>query len=160
MTVSVPSLISAAGGEIVGKVRLQKLVYLLDQLGLQSDFSFSYYHYGPYSDQLAEAVEEDIIFRRVNAETRRRSDGVPFFIFTALTHDSVGFPPKIAAAIEAIQLRTATVLELAATIHWLAFVEKVDNWRQELIRRKGVKTEQGRAEDALQLLRELELAPT
>ena len=38
MTIDVPSLILAAGGEVVGKVRLQKIVYLLDQIGLNSGF--------------------------------------------------------------------------------------------------------------------------
>jgi HD superfamily phosphohydrolase len=66
---------------------------------------------------------------------------------------------KIVSAIKAMQSRTAMVLELAATIHWLAFVERFDNWRDELIKRKGVKTEQGRSEDAFRLLTELNIAP-
>jgi len=32
MSIDIPALIDAAGGEIVGKIRLQKMVYLLDQL--------------------------------------------------------------------------------------------------------------------------------
>jgi uncharacterized protein YwgA len=161
MTIDIPSLISAAGGEVVGKVRLQKLVYLLEQLGLESDFSFSYYHYGPYSEDLADAVEEEVIFRRVSIETRRRSDGVPFFVFRAQSHSdsTTVFSPKIISAIKAMQSRTAMVLELAATIHWLVFVERLDNWREELVKRKGAKTEQGRCDDALRLLTELSIAP-
>ena len=81
MAIDVPSLVRAAGGEIVGKVRLQKMVYLLDQLGVPTGFSFSYHHYGPYSDELAEVVEDDVIFRRVKAERRRRSDGVPYVVY-------------------------------------------------------------------------------
>jgi uncharacterized protein YwgA len=161
MTVDIPSLISAAGGEVVGKVRLQKLVYLLDQLGLESDFSFSYHHYGPYSEDLADAVEEDVIFRRVGIETRRRGDGVPFFVFRAQSHSgpTTAFSPKIVSAIKAMQSRSAMVLELAATIHWLAFVESLDSWHEELVKRKGAKTEQGRSDDALRLLTELNIAP-
>lgn len=160
MTIDLPSLISAAGGEVVGKVRLQKLVYLLDQLGLESDFSFSYHHYGPYSEDLADAIEEDVIFRRVEIETRRRGDGVPFFVFRSQSHSTAAFSPKIASAIKAMQLRSAMVLELAATAHWLAFVERYDDWREELIKRKGAKTEQGRSDDALRLLNELNIAPS
>jgi phage regulator Rha-like protein len=52
------------------------------------------------------------------------------------------------------------VLELAATIHWLAFVERFDDWREELLKRKGAKTEQGRSDDALRLLAELNIAPS
>ena len=56
MTIDIPSLVVAAGGEIVGKIRLQKVVYLLDQMGLNSGFSYQYFHYGPYSEDLAERV--------------------------------------------------------------------------------------------------------
>ena len=163
MAIDVPSLVSAAGGEIVGKVRLQKMVYLLDQLGVRTEFSFSYHHYGPYSDELAEVVEDDVIFRRVRAERRRRSDGVPYIVYKTDTADtaseSVFEQPKIKAALQAMQRSSATVLELAATIHWLAFVEKVDNWEAELVRRKGIKTKEGREEKALALLNNLQIAP-
>jgi len=164
MAIDVPRLIRAAGGEIVGKVRLQKMVYLLDQLGVQTEFSFSYHHYGPYSDDLAEVVEDDVIFGRVKAERRRRSDGVPYVVYRAAPGDaaseSVFEQPKINAALQAMQRSSATVLELAATIHWLAFVEKVGNWEAELVRRKGIKTEEGREGKALALLKSLQIAPT
>jgi uncharacterized protein len=164
MTIDVPGLIEAAGGEIVGKVRLQKTVYLLDQLGLESGFSFSYHHYGPYSDELADLVEDDVIFRRVAAESRRRADGVPYVVYTALKNGdpagkSVFRSPQISAALREMQLCSMTVLELAATIHWLAFIEKVRDWRSELVRRKGVKTEGGRREKAVELLAALGIAP-
>ena len=39
-----------------------------------------------------------------------------------------------------------------------AFVEKVGNWEAELVRRKGIKTEEGREEKALALLKSLQIA--
>ena len=54
---------------------------------------------------------------------------------------------------------SATVLELAATIHWLAVYEKRLDWQEELVVRKGVKTENGRDKEALNLLGELKLPP-
>ena len=44
MTIDVPGLVLANGGELVGSVRLQKVVYLLDQIGLNSGFAFDYRH--------------------------------------------------------------------------------------------------------------------
>jgi hypothetical protein len=88
MTLDIPTFIDAAGGQVVGKVRLQKLVYLLDRLGVPTGFSFSYHHYGPFSEELAEAVEDDVVFSRVEAEQRRRADGVPFVVYRALDHSS------------------------------------------------------------------------
>jgi hypothetical protein len=52
-----------------------------------------------------------------------------------------------------------TVLELAATAHWLEREEKVGNWQEEIVRRKGTKTQSGRLDQALSLLKELGLPP-
>jgi uncharacterized protein len=165
MSIDIPALIDAAGGEVVGKIRLQKMVYLLDQIGAQSGFSFDYHHYGPYSEELAEAVDDDVIFGGVEEEQKRRlSDGVSYVVYRSLNHREraadVFSQPVIRAAIEEMNQQSMTVLELAATIHWLAFKEKVLNWRDELIRRKGVKTENGRTERAVELLEKLKISPT
>src|SRR5712664_3974799 len=131
MTVDIPTFIDAAGGEIVGKVRLQKLVYLVNQLGIATGFSFNYHHYGPYSDELADKVEDDVVFGRISVEQRRRADGVPFVIYRSRDHvqddktEALFAKPRIRTALSAMQSRSATILELAATIHWLAFIEKV-----------------------------------
>jgi len=166
MTIDVPSLVLAAGGEIVGKIRLQKVVYLLDQIGLDSGFSYEYFHYGPYSEDLAEQVEDDVIFRHLVADRRRRvSDGVPYVAYSAQSSGS-GEPPethmsaaRIRNALAEMQRRSATVLELAATIHWLVTMEKVSDWKTELVRRKGSKTLNGRDMQAFDLLRILGLPP-
>jgi uncharacterized protein YwgA len=166
MTKDVPSLIQLAGGEIVGKIRLQKEIYLLDQIGLQSGFSFEYHHYGPYSEELADQVEDDAIFGRLRADSGRRvSDGVPYVIYRANAPgegervDQHISSDRIRFALAEMQRCSATVLELAATIHWLAFVEAVRDWRGELVRRKGAKTHDGRDRQALELLNRLGLAP-
>src|SRR5437870_113537 len=122
MPLDIPHLLRAAGGQVVGKVRLQKLVYLLDQLGLNSGFTFEYHHYGPYSEELADAVDDCIAFRRVSEETgRRASDGVPYSIFSALPTGSDGRSRRLGAlrlsdaesALAKMNARSATVLELA-----------------------------------------------
>jgi uncharacterized protein YwgA len=166
MTIDIPSLVVAAGGEIVGKIRLQKVVYLLDQMGLHSGFSYEYFHYGPYSEDLAERVEDDVIFGRLRADRRRRlSDGVPYIAYFAEAHgdgdtlEAHISADRIQTALAEMQRRSATVLELAATIHWLAVVEGVSDWKTELIRRKGAKTNNDRDQRAVELLRTLGLPP-
>lgn len=168
MSVDLQHLIGTAGGAIVGKIRLQKVVYLLDQKGMNSGFSYDYHHYGPYSAELTDAMDDEIVFGRVEEEARRRaSDGVPYSVFRLPAgtqvdeSEALGDLPASAApgALAAMQRRSATVLELAATIHWLACVENVTDWHSELVRRKGVKTERGRDAEALSLLRELGLPP-
>ncbi len=166
MTIDIPSLVVAAGGEIVGKIRLQKVVYLLDQIDLDSGFSYEYFHYGPYSEGLAEQVEDDVLFGHLHADQRRRlSDGVPYTAYfteapgngdTLGAHMPTG---RIQTALVEMQRRSATVLELAATIHWLAVVEGISDWKTELVRRKGAKTHNDRDQRAVELLRALGLPP-
>lgn len=167
MTIDIPSLVVAAGGEVVGKIRLQKVVYLLDQIGLNSGFSYEYFHYGPYSENLAERVEDDVIFGHLHADQRRRlSDGVPYVAYRANgagdgeKPDQHMSPDRMQIALHEMQRRSATVLELAATIHWLTVVEGLSDWMTELVRRKGAKTGNGRDQQALELLRTLGLPPT
>jgi uncharacterized protein YwgA len=168
MPIDIRILLKAAEGEIVGKVRLQKVVYLLDQLGMNSGYSYEYHHYGPYSEELTDEMDSSIIFGEVEENVRRRlSDGVPYSVFSLSESDDVdvenelGDLPieKARDALTVMRDHSATVLELAATIHWLSSVEQVDDWRGELVRRKGVKTEEGRTDEALQLLTNLELQP-
>lgn len=166
MTVDVPSLVMAAGGEVVGKIRLQKIVYLLDQLGLDSGFSYEYFHYGPYSEDLAEAVEDDVVFGHLSASQRRRvSDGVPYVVYSATksgdgdTLETRMPISRIRTALDEMQRHSATILELAATIHWLVAMEDVPDWKTELVRRKGAKTRDGRDYKAFELLRTLGLPP-
>ena len=46
-----------AGGELVGRTRLQKVAYLAQLAGFGDDFDFEYRHYGPFSEDLAAGIE-------------------------------------------------------------------------------------------------------
>jgi hypothetical protein len=94
----------------------------------------------------------------------RQSDGVPFSMYALGEHapnleENVAELPTeaVSNALAMMQKCSATVLEIAATIHWLRFVEQVPDWNTELVRRKGVKTGGGRTEEATRLLGQLGL---
>jgi len=161
----VGQVLSAAGGEIVGRVRIQKVFYLLEQLGLGSGFSYSYHHYGPYSADLMDAIDGAKAFNFVREETRRRqSDGVSFGVFK-LGEADLDVPGELGELSagdvkrysELMNSQSSTVLEIAATIHWLQHEPGVEDWRSELIARKGQKTGGGRVGKAVELLRNLGL---
>jgi uncharacterized protein YwgA len=160
----IKDVIAAAGGEIVGRIRLQKILYLLDQHGLGADAAFQYYHYGPYSRVLDDALDRAKALHGIKEEIRCRRDGAAYSVFKSdskISSSQIGGLKSQDARrlIEIMKSATSTVIELAATIHWLVSSEQCHNWREELVRRKGVKTEGGRTEQALQLLTELGLAP-
>ncbi|UVO33663.1 hypothetical protein KUL72_19225 [Bradyrhizobium arachidis] len=89
------------------------------------------------------------------------SDGSPFSIFKTRKPveeiDSIGrlSVDDVVPLLDRFSKSNSTVLELAATIHWLSHVERVPNWRDELVRRKGSKTKNGRMERAVELLSEI-----
>jgi len=160
----IAEVLAAAGGVIVGRIRLQKIFYLLEQKGIGSGFPFHYHHYGPYSRELDRAldraqamqgVEESIAYRQV--------DGMPYSTFSVRRESSneVGNLSFAEARdlIGAMKSKSSTVLELAATIHWISNMEHVRDWRTELLRRKGMKTKRGRTEEAVDLLKQLGLSP-
>lgn len=161
----VAAVIGAAGGELTGRVRLQKTVYLMDQLGLKSGFTFRYHHYGPFSRDLDNAIADAKAFGLVEeAFEARQSDGATYSIFRLkgeARRDSFGKlgANKAGRLAELFAETNVTVLELAATVDWLWRFEKCADWRHEITKRKGVKVQGGRLDKAVALLGALGLPP-
>lgn len=161
----IADIVCAAGGRLVSRIRLQKIAYLLDQLGAASGFDYTYHHYGPFSRDIDSAVMDAEAFDLIQEKfERRQRDGARYSIFEAkgdvATHTYDALPD---ARLRDLCRRwagvPATVLELAATAHWLVQYEHVGDWQDEIVRRKGAKTEKGRLEKALELLKEVGLRP-
>ena len=163
----VAAVVAAAGGTLIGRARLQKAVYLLDRLGLKSGFGYEYHHYGPYSRDLDSATADAKAFGLVEEEyEHRQSDGAMYSIFklsrgVAVNEAAYGdLRRERASELARVFAGTnVTVLELAATIDWLWREEGYVDWRSEITKRKGVKVRSGRLEHAIDLLRDLGLAP-
>ncbi len=75
-------IIQSAGGQIVGRIRLQKVGYLLEQVGLGDGFSFSYHHYGPYSEQLAITMNEAVALELVHEDAKLATWGGAYSVYT------------------------------------------------------------------------------
>lgn len=161
----VAAVLSAADGTLIGRVRLQKIFYLLDQMGLKSGFDYEYYHYGPYSSDLSTAVADARAFRKIDEEIgSRASDGVTYSIYKLRPEAEVRSQAfgrigeqRAKQLVALLKNEDATVLELAATIHWLKHKEKIAKWDEELRRRKGAKVQNGRAAKAKKLLSDMQL---
>ncbi len=160
----VADIIAAAPEQkLVSRVRLQKIAYLLEQMGCDLGFEYSYHHYGPFSHDLDRAILDAKAFGLVKeVVANRKSDGASYSIFKLTEGNTVSDTSNILpfkTQIQRLANFNVTVLELAATAHWLAECEKVDDWQKEIDRRKGIKTKNGRLDKALDLLRELHLPP-
>lgn len=159
------SLLSAADGKIVGRIRIQKIVYLLEQLGLNSGFNFSYHHYGPYSEDLSQELLFDRIFdKSINETFEKTSFGSEYSVYT-LAENQTEIPTHVGAlifddvknSVGKMKSTTSVVIELAATIHWLRKKEKIADWGPELKKRKASKATPNNIDRAEKLLTEIDL---
>ena len=159
----VKKVLQAANGKIVGRIRLQKIFYFLEQFGLNSGFRFSYYHYGPYSDGLSGSVmRAEYLDKSVNEREEFTSYGAPYSVYTLAVDEPP--PEKVGSLlferaqnlVARMKSETSVVLELAATLHWLKEKEKVADWKAELKLRKPTKATQEQMGRAEQLLTQLQ----
>lgn len=165
----IAAVIEAAGGTITSRVRLQKIIYLLDRLGVKAGFDFDYYHYGPYSREVDNAIVDAKAFGIIEEKLAHRiTDGATYSVFKLTRRDGLDNQieslsklnrKRIKSIIEKLSKTNVTILELAATIDWLHSIERVDDWKIEIVKRKGAKTQRGRLDEAFLLLQQIKLAP-
>lgn len=147
----VAAIVSAAGGRLVGRTRLQKLAYFLEQAGLGSGFQFRYRHFGPYSEDIALATRDATLMGIVEEAENSAAWGGTYSVYTTrlpTMNDARHDFAKIAAAANAVEL------ELAATAAFLSKEGHFDPWN-ETARRKPDKSSAGRLEKAKELYRQL-----
>ena len=136
-------LVRDAGGELIGRTRLQKVAYLTQLAGFTDDFRFEYHHYGPFSDDLARGMEIASAFGQVQEDERRAEWGGRYSIFRTPGPVTAPEEPRADFVRRAARLG-AIELELAATAAFLAHEEKVADPWAETGRRKPDKASEGR----------------
>lgn len=147
-------IVRDAGGQIVGRTKLQKVAYLLELTDQGSGFEFEYRHYGPYSEALTDAIRVADAFGLVTEEERTATWGGRYSIYK-VNEELVGpcdSRAKFATAAAAI---SAVELELAATAAYLHVVENCPDAWKETERRKPEKAADGRLEKAKRAYRDL-----
>ena len=157
--VKVASIVRDAGGRIVGCTRLQNVAYLLSVSGLEDGLSFTYKHYGPYSEVLATAARDANLLGLLSETEQPASWGGTYS--TYVVSDQLGAsvaPARRRLATEAAAA-DAIELELAATAVLLAKEGHRDPW-METARRKPEKAENGRIEKSRTLYQKLSMIET
>ena len=146
----VADLVRDAGGQIVGRTRLQKMAYLLEIAGLGDGFEFSYRHYGPYSEDLSSAVRKAELLDLLKEEERPATWGGLYSVFSSAGEPHKNLPKARKELIEATLNCNPIALELAATALFLHAEGSHSAW-QETARRKPEKVEGGMLEKAREL---------
>jgi uncharacterized protein YwgA len=150
----VENIVADAGGRIVGRTKLQKIGYLLSAAGFDDTFEFEYRHYGPYSEELADAARFAPIFCNLCEAERVAEWGGSYSIFTTETARSADAPEGRLRLIEIANDADPVELELAATAIFLAKEGYDDPW-EETAERKPEKAARGRLARAKRLYAEL-----
>ena len=117
------AIVKDAGGRLVGRTRLQKVAYLTQLAGFAGDFPFEYRHYGPYSEELAEAMEIAVGLEMVKEEETESVSGAWYSIYSTSPADADNDRARFIAAASKIG---AIELELAATAAFLHVEEGYD----------------------------------
>jgi len=149
----IAQVIRDAGGEIVGRTKLQKTVYLLTLAGFEKQFRFGYKHYGPFSEALADATDLAVAFGLIFEHQQQAAWGGTYSVYTAPPGEQSAQPSRIRLTQAAAQ-SDAVLLELAATAAYLAQEGKPRPWA-ETARRKPDKAANGRLDRAKELYAQL-----
>lgn len=152
----VAQIIGDAGGEIVGRTKLQKTAYLLTLAGFENRFRFGYKHYGPFSEDLAEVAELAAAFDLISERQQQASWGGTYSVYAVQSVEPSAQSSRIGLAKEAAR-SDAVLLELAATAAYLAQEGKQQPWA-ETARRKPDKAADDRLEKAKELYARLRSA--
>lgn len=160
---SIAAIIQLNDGELVGKTRLQKTVYLLEEMGLKFGFPpFDYHHYGPFLPEVAYSTDDAIAFGFIDSREEKGAYDIPYTIYTSkntlqqLEKDDEK-QENIRAALEAMKPYSSMIMELAASADYLKKSGYPNDYWEEVKKRKPLKATPERVEQAKALLRELGL---
>lgn len=152
-------IVQDAGGELVGRTRLQKIAFLLKLAGFGDEFSFEYRHFGPYSDELAEAMEIATVLGPVREVERVADWGGKYSIYSIQDGIETSSSERVEFVRQAKKIDPVE-LELAATAAYLYVFDGIGrsiegNPWQETKRRKPTKASDERISKAASAYEEL-----
>jgi uncharacterized protein YwgA len=149
----IAQIIRDAGGQIVGRTKLQKTAYLLFLAKFESTFQFGYKYYGPYSEALASAADLAAAFDIIIEDKKQASWGGTYSVYQKSEGQESADRIRVALTQTAAN-SDAVLLELAATAAYLATEGRPRPWA-ETARRKPDKAADDRLTRSKGLYREL-----
>ncbi len=149
------NIVRDAGGEIVGRTKLQKIAYLLELAGLGEGFPFEYRHYGPYSEELSDAIWAADLFGLVRETEKPTKWGGKYSIYKIPKKTELQVDSDRTVLARTLAGFNSVELELAATAAFISAEENFSDPWEETGRRKPEKTGDGRLEKAKAVYKEI-----
>lgn len=144
-----------AGGKVVGRTRLQKIAYLLELAGFETGFSFEYRHYGPYSEDLSEAMHAAIVFDLVSEDVHPAQWGGNYSIYESIDDVNASTDKRRIEYAKTLAESDALQLELAATAAFIYAEENINEPWDETKKRKPEKASVKNIEGAKKIFEKL-----
>jgi uncharacterized protein len=168
---NVVKIIRLNGGRLVGKTRLQKTAYFLEELDEGFGFEFGYHHYGPYSESLSDVTLDAKALNLLTIEHHTSQQGVDYAVFLdnnlpiddeefEQDEEDVGDDDFRREILHVLSAYNPIELELAATADFLSKNGYGDDLWTETQRRKSSKLTAERMQRAKNLLADVELLNT
>jgi len=139
--IEVAKIIQLAGGEIIGRTRLQKIGCLLDLVGAGSGFEFSYHIYGPYSEELTIAATDAFALDMIDVDDRTAAWGGRYSVYrTDLKLPRRSVDDAVSGLARRAAQADSVALELAVTAAFLAANGHHDAWNEVAERKRSKAT--------------------
>jgi uncharacterized protein YwgA len=159
------ALVAAMDGKLESRIRFQKSAYLLKRVGVL-DFApayFKYHHYGPYSRELSDVLQQSVASGLLREEREDLRDGQSKYTYelTAsgrrwLEEGSEANDPRVLRFGKLFQIATWRSLELAATALYVEREERVSERAEAIDRALRLKPQCAEfRSEAEELLRQL-----
>jgi len=137
-------------GKIEGRKKLQKMVYILKNLGADFKEDFYFHYYGPYSDVLTIELEELKSINVIKEDVKEHDNYFPTYTYE-LNIDDIGVKGDLENYKEVIyrlNSENSRFLELVATIMY--FKEEKKYEKEDIIRKiKIVKSDKNYTDEEI-----------
>ncbi|WP_442186275.1 hypothetical protein [Rhizobium leguminosarum] len=152
----VTKVVNLNNNRLVGKTRLQKTFYFLEELDAGFGLTFDYYHYGPYSEDLNIATQDAEALGLLNVDWKSTSAGTNYAIFySKIRPEEEDIDKRRVKILQVLDQYDSISIELAATADYLEKNGYGSEAWLETEARKPEKASTDRIDRAKNILKEL-----
>lgn len=119
----------AAVGEIAGRKKLQKMIYIAKKISFPFQEKYEFHYYGPYSEELTLKIEELCDLGYLN-EVKEKKGGYQLYCYS-LSEEGKEFlqlykmdMPRLELCLQDMNAQNARFLELVSTVLYFDTLEK------------------------------------
>ncbi|WP_077623493.1 YwgA family protein [Sediminibacillus massiliensis] len=147
--------------EVVGRKKLQKMIYILKKCDIPFDEKYEFHFYGPYSEELTLRIEELCNLGFIDETKEKKSNYYQYrYKMTEsgedfLEHSQVDLPP-LDAMIDTMKEKSSRFLELVSTMLYFDDLSKEEIEEKVQVVKKAQKYQQDDMDEAWEFIASLQ----